>query len=145
MSETKSVKTSALRAAEGSLGKLELVSKAVTQAEERGQDLERSWGVVGNVMRLARSWWRREYREVPWRTLGLLVVAVLYLLNPFDLIPDPIPILGVLDDATVFAFVLASFRGDLRKFGVWEQRERNLLAAPEPVAAATDGQLEESG
>ncbi len=39
---------------------------------------------------------------VPRYIKMLLVVAVLYLISPLDLIPDPVPVVGLLDDAVIF-------------------------------------------
>ena len=39
--------------------------------------------------------------ETPGRVRVLFLLAVLYLLSPIDLIPDTIPVVGVLDDAVL--------------------------------------------
>src|SRR3954469_13150371 len=44
----------------------------------------------------------------------LLLVLVAYLVSPIDLVPDVVPVAGVLDDAILVAFVL---RGVLRAAG----------------------------
>ncbi|CAA9407270.1 MAG: protein of unknown function DUF1232 [uncultured Rubrobacteraceae bacterium] len=40
------------------------------------------------------------YRDprVPWYARGLAIIVVAYAFSPIDLIPDPIPVLGYLDD-----------------------------------------------
>ncbi len=40
-----------------------------------------------------------------WRTLGI-ILAVLYGLSPIDIIPDAVPILGLVDDIGVIATVI---------------------------------------
>ena len=40
--------------------------------------------------------------------------------NAFDLIPDEIPFLGFLDDATVVSFAVARSRQALDDFMIWE-------------------------
>src|SRR5690606_5785677 len=43
------------------------------------------------------------YPEVPWFTIATVVLALLYLLNPFDIIPDFVPGIGYVDDLSVLA------------------------------------------
>jgi uncharacterized membrane protein YkvA (DUF1232 family) len=39
-------------------------------------------------------------------SLSMIVSAVVYFVSPFDLIPDSIPVLGLVDDASVLTFVV---------------------------------------
>ena len=71
---------------------------------------------LATVVELLKAWARGEYREVPWSTLLLGTGAVIYFVNPFDAIPDILPAAGLLDDASVIGFVLASAKNDIVKF-----------------------------
>ncbi len=59
------------------------------------------------VPRLARLVWKlsRDPR-VPARTKATMFVLAGYLLSPIDLIPDPIPGVGHVDDLVILAFAL---------------------------------------
>jgi len=74
---------------------------------------------------LLRAYVRGEYRDVPTRTLLLLVAGVLYFVTPLDAIPDVIPGLGFVDDVTVLTYVLGLIRGEIDRF--------RALAARSPV------------
>ncbi len=39
--------------------------------------------------------------RVPWYAKALAAAVVAYLLSPIDLVPDPIPVLGTLDDLVI--------------------------------------------
>jgi uncharacterized membrane protein YkvA (DUF1232 family) len=46
-------------------------------------------------------------RDTPWRVKAILGFAILYLLSPFDLVPDWIIGFGFLDDITVVSLLVA--------------------------------------
>ncbi len=50
----------------------------------------------------------KRYVDVPWRTITLIIGAVLYFINPFDIVPDILPVIGFTDDAVAFAAIFRS-------------------------------------
>lgn len=44
--------------------------------------------------------------RTPWGAILSLIVALLYGASPIDLIPDFLPIIGILDDAVVVPFMI---------------------------------------
>lgn len=79
---------------------------------------------LGAMLRLLRAWVKGHYRVVPWKTIILALVAVIYFVDPFDLVPDFVPLVGYVDDAGVIGFVLRSIGKDLKLFQEWEAEER---------------------
>lgn len=75
------------------------------------------------LLRLARAWATREYRTIPWRSVVYAVAALVYFVNPADLIPDVLVGLGFVDDAAVIAAVVRSIQNDLDAFRRWETGE----------------------
>lgn len=62
----------------------------------------------------------KAYTNIPWRTIALVIALVLYFVNPFDIIPDFLPILGYTDDAIAFAAVFKSANMDLQDYCKWK-------------------------
>ena len=87
------------------------------------------WTDLKTLMRLVSAWLTGEYRQVPWKTLLSAVGALLYFLNPLDLIADFIYVFGFFDDAIVVGLVLSSIRSDLEKFTAWERSGEIPVAA----------------
>jgi uncharacterized membrane protein YkvA (DUF1232 family) len=87
---------------------------------------------VNELTRLLRAWLRGRYRVVPWKTITLSLAALLYFVNPFDLVPDFVPLLGFTDDASVVAFVLSSIRKDMNRFRDWEMENARYGVATFP-------------
>jgi uncharacterized membrane protein YkvA (DUF1232 family) len=73
------------------------------------------------IVRMAREVLARRYRQAPKRTLVAALAALVYLVNPLDLLPDLLPVLGWLDDAVVFTWVARQIRRDIDAFLVWER------------------------
>lgn len=84
------------------------------------EPFKESWAYLQTMLRLIRAYFRGEYRDVSQDALIHIVAAVSYLIDPFDLIPDEIPFLGFLDDATVVSFAVARTRHVLDDFMIWE-------------------------
>jgi len=95
----------------------EAVKKAPTIPREPFKDL---WAYFQAMLRLIRAYYRREYRNVSLQNLVMIVGAIIYILNPFDLIPDWIAGLGFADDAVVLAFAVRQTRQTLDDFMTWE-------------------------
>jgi uncharacterized membrane protein YkvA (DUF1232 family) len=79
-----------------------------------------TWPYFQTMLRLIRAYYRGEYHEVTESTLVILIAAVIYVVSPLDVIPDAIPAIGFLDDATVVALALQRTRQDLDDFMAWE-------------------------
>ncbi|MEO2065675.1 MAG: YkvA family protein [Desulfurobacteriaceae bacterium] len=65
-----------------------------------------------------------KYKEVPWHTIAAIVAALLYVLNPLDVIPDFIPVVGQIDDAFVLGLCLTLIEKDLNKYKVWREEQK---------------------
>lgn len=61
-----------------------------------------------------------KYKQVPWFTIATIAMALLYVLNPLDFIPDFIPGLGYLDDVTVLGIGLGWVESDLHRYLDWK-------------------------
>jgi uncharacterized membrane protein YkvA (DUF1232 family) len=101
-----------------------LASRARTQANgstnSRIRDLSDQ---IKRLGRLVRAYADGSYRDVNAGSVVLAVAAILYFVSPIDLIPDAIPGAGLVDDATVIAFVLARLQLELDRFAMWERSQ----------------------
>lgn len=98
----------------------DVVEKASAKARKQAGTLRGVWHDLEDLFRLLRAWLNRSYTQVPWRALVMAVAGLIYFVNPFDLAPDFIPIVGYLDDATVLAFVIRSVQKEIERFRQWE-------------------------
>jgi len=71
--------------------------------------------------RMASAYVSGKYRDVPWKTMMIILAAIIYFLNPLDLIPDFIPLMGLTDDFGVLVWVYNSISTEIDKFLEWEK------------------------
>lgn len=61
------------------------------------------------------------YRSLPWKSALSIAAALIYFVNPADIIPDIIPFSGLLDDFTILVWTYNSLQIDLEEFKKWER------------------------
>ncbi len=71
--------------------------------------------------RMTRAYAQGHYRNVPWKTMLLIVAAILYFIDPIDFIPDFIPVTGLTDDLGILLWVINRVSDEIDKFIIWEQ------------------------
>jgi len=101
-----------------------LIDKAKEKADSKNKGpLLKVWDSLMALFRLVRAYAKREYTEVPWETMVLIVASIIYFLVPTDLIPDFIVGLGYIDDAAVIGWTMNSAKGDIDNFMKWESKK----------------------
>lgn len=99
---------------------VDLGQQALRKAERNRSSLDRVWEDLQTLFRLVRAWAGRRYTQVPFKSIILSIAALIYFVSPVDAAPDFLVALGLLDDATVLAFVFSAIRSDLEDFRDWE-------------------------
>ena len=100
----------------------ERLDKTLAEAERKLKTMPGIGGTLSNIpvmIQLLRSYARNEYDKAPMGTLIAILGVVLYWINPFDLISDFIPIVGMLDDAGVAMLVMPMAKSDLEDYKIW--------------------------
>lgn len=73
------------------------------------------------LLQMVKDYFKGNYREVPYWAIGAAALALFYVFSPLDAIPDLVPGLGYLDDATVLAFCLKLVETELEKYRQWRK------------------------
>ncbi|MEJ2637928.1 MAG: DUF1232 domain-containing protein [Calditrichia bacterium] len=102
------------------------LEEALEKADEQKRKIQGFFDDLKALVEMVRAYFNKEYTAVPWKTIVFSMVAILYFLNPLDIVPDLLPGIGFIDDATLVAFIVTGIREDLEKFK--QSREQPLFA-----------------
>jgi uncharacterized membrane protein YkvA (DUF1232 family) len=127
-----------MAAAEGYIKQPTRLKKLLTDAyakasekKELGTLAHEAWETLQSLFRLIKLSISGEYTELPSTTVVGAVAVLIYFISPIDLIPDFIPVLGLLDDMALLAWFSTSIKHELDKFHAWEQAKAATVVNPD--------------
>ena len=107
---------------------LELIRRAnqkTTKTDKKGAAMEKAvpyWKERMYLLgRMVKAYIKGDYTDVSYTFIVKAVAALVYFVWIFDLIPDMIPGVGLVDDATVFAWLLSALNQELDRYQEWEE------------------------
>ena len=103
---------------------LEKVKADAETAEKKAKFLGGQFESFQLTWSLLQDYWAGKYTSIPWKLIASTGFAVAYLVSPLDIIPDFLPIVGFVDDATVFALVVSSFQSELNAYREWKKKQK---------------------
>ena len=77
------------------------------------------------LISLVKAYIEKRYQEIPLGSIIAIVAVLIYFLNPFDLIPDFIPGIGVLDDVAVIAIAYKFVHDDIQEYKAWRDAHQS--------------------
>lgn len=89
-----------------------------------GESSEVFYKVQDSVIALSRmlsAWMKGDYRNISTKSIIAVVAALIYFVNPLDLIPDFIPVIGHLDDIFVLGYLIKTLNKEIERFMAWEK------------------------
>ncbi len=117
----------------------DLLNDAYSKASER-KDFGTIAGEVmdslGTLSRMIKSAVSKEYHGIPNSVLVMGVAVIIYFLSPIDLIPDWIPVIGLLDDAALLAWFMTSIKDEMDRFLDWEATSPKKGASAQTASAS---------
>ncbi|TVP48844.1 MAG: DUF1232 domain-containing protein [Halomonas sp.] len=69
---------------------------------------------------MTRDVLRGDFRPIPWSAFGMMALALAYLVMPFDLIPDFLLLIGIIDDVIIVGWLLNRIDKRLEGYRAWK-------------------------
>jgi len=104
---------------------LNLLNKAVQKAQTHHGALGDNWEKLLLLFAVFRDWINGSYKDMPTRSLLMIIVGIVYFVSPMDGIFDYIPFMGLVDDAAVAGFVISQVSVDLERYKLWKHKNNS--------------------
>jgi uncharacterized membrane protein YkvA (DUF1232 family) len=91
------------------------------------------------LMSLLKDYRTGSYRQALYGTIAAVAFALIYVFNPFDIVPDMLPIIGAVDDAAVIAACLMLIERDLFKYREWKSQQPDIEIGSDGEGAIQPG------
>ena len=111
-------------------GAQNVTQKDIQKVISRSEELQRKFSARGPLARfvedgkllmsIVKDYWAGAYRQVPYGVIASSVFTLIYVLNPFDMVPDVLPLIGQLDDVAVLGACLLLVEHDLHTYKDWK-------------------------
>jgi len=101
---------------------LGLLNNALKKANTNRGALGETWEKFQLLFGVFKDWINGSYKEMPTRSLLLIVLGIVYFVSPIDGIFDYIPFAGYIDDAAVAGFVISQVSVDLEQYKLWKKK-----------------------
>ena len=76
---------------------------------------------IKTMIEMVKAWANKTYTGIPFRTIGMIILTLIYVFSPIDIIPDFIPGVGLIDDAAMVGLCLKAASSDIDDFRQWKR------------------------
>jgi uncharacterized membrane protein YkvA (DUF1232 family) len=111
-------------------GAEKVTDKDVEKVVVKSEEIKNKFSAKGPLARfiedaklliaIVKDYWSGKYRQIPYGAIASIVFSLIYVLNPFDLMPDMLPFIGQVDDVAVMGACLLLVEQDLHKYKDWK-------------------------
>ena len=115
-------------------GAQNVTPKDVEKVISRSEEIQRKFSAKGPLARfvedgklliaIVKDYWAGAYRQIPYGSIASIVFTLIYVFNPFDMMPDMLPIIGQLDDVAVLGACLLLVEHDLHNYKDWKSGQK---------------------
>ncbi|WP_316801716.1 YkvA family protein [Pedobacter nototheniae] len=104
------------------------IQDALGKAVTNKGDLEGVWTKLLLLFAVSKDYVNGNYTEIPKGSIVAILGGLIYFLSPIDVVPDFIPVLGLIDDVFVLNLVYKQVVKDLEKYKIWKDQQNNIIS-----------------
>lgn len=78
------------------------------------------------LLEILKQYHKGDYKDIPWRSIAAITFTLLYIINPADMVPDVLPVIGYVDDISVFMGLFKLIEKDIDDYETWKVEESDI-------------------
>jgi len=92
-----------------------LTNEDIAAAEDKAHHLDEKASDFKLLIEMVKDTFSGRYKMNKWN-LSIIVATIVYVVSPLDAIPDLIPVLGWLDDASIVGFAISKLADEIDRY-----------------------------
>ncbi|WP_156308531.1 YkvA family protein [Sphingobacterium endophyticum] len=92
-----------------------LTNEEIDDAEEKADNLGERTNEFKLLISMIRDTFSGKYKMNKWN-MSIIIGTIIYVVSPIDAVPDLVPVLGWLDDASIVGFAIAKLADEVDRY-----------------------------
>lgn len=92
-----------------------LTNEEIDDAEEKADKLGERTNEFKLLISMIRDTFSGKYKMNKWN-MSIIIGTIIYVVSPIDAVPDLVPVLGWLDDASIVGFAIAKLADEVDRY-----------------------------
>jgi len=101
-----------------------ITSEEISLAQQMSPNLGKSASDFNLMISMIKDTISGKYKMNPW-SMSIIIGTIIYVISPLDAIPDVIPILGWLDDASIVGFAISKLFEEIIRYNKFKNSQLN--------------------
>lgn len=118
-------------------------SKAKLRSQDINKDTDKGKEAFDNIktmLSMLQDYLKGDYKNMSKHSLTILIGTIAYCASPLDLIPDPVPVVGLSDDVALILFAASALLADIITYKNWKDAQKEPSSSLSEYLDATVGQ-----
>lgn len=98
-----------------------ITSADLEEAERKAKKLDVRKEDFQLLITMCKDTFSGKYKMNKWN-LSVIVATIIYVISPFDAIPDVIPVLGWVDDVTIIGYAISKLSEEILKYKLFSKQ-----------------------
>lgn len=103
-----------------------ITNEEISLAQQKAANLGEKSSDFNLMISMIRDSLSGKYKMNPW-SMSIIIGTIIYVISPLDAVPDIIPVLGWLDDASIVGFAISKLFEEIDRYNKFKKSNINDL------------------